>query len=302
KIIYEVDDDTSNNISVRRIYVSGESGSGGIVINEIMYDPLTNLSEWIEFYNASGQQINLKKWKFKESAAGITLSTQDLFLNPGDYLILAHDSSIFESYDLLKNPNPNQIVKFSNGISLNNSGENISLTDSLNNVIDAVSYNPNWNNPELPDTKGISLERINPSFGSNDKNNWNSCADIAGGTPGLQNSIFLKNLSHASAVTISPNPFSPDGDGFEDFALIKYKLTFPFAQMRVKVFDIKGRLVRTLANNQFTGNEGSIIFNGYGDDNQRLRIGIYILLIEAVDDRGGTVDNVKAPIVVAARL
>ncbi len=72
--------------------------------------------------------------------------------------------------------------------------------------------------------------------------------------------------------------------------------------MRVKVFDIKGRIVRTLANNQFTGNEGSIIFNGYGDDNQRLRIGIYILLIEAVDDRGGTVDNVKAPIVVAARL
>ncbi len=129
-----------------------------------------------------------------------------------------------------------------------------------------------------------------------------SCADISGGTPGFLNSIYLKNLPSSSGVTISPNPFSPDGDGFEDFALIKYKLDVPLAQMRVKVFDIKGRMVRTLANNQFTGNEGSIIFNGYGDDDQRLRVGIYILIIEAVDDRGGTVSNVKVPIVVAGKL
>ncbi|MEP7146650.1 MAG: lamin tail domain-containing protein, partial [bacterium] len=302
KIIYAEDDDTLNNTSVRRIYVSGLSGNGGLVINEIMYDPLPNQSEWIEFYNASGQQVNLKKWKYKESSTTISLSAQDLFLNPGDYFILAHDSTILNSFNFLKNLSSNQIIKFSNSISLSNSGENISLTDSLNNVIDGVSYNPNWNNPELADTKGISLERINPSFSSNDKNNWNSCASLTGGTPGLQNSIFLKNLSANSAVTISPNPFSPDGDGFEDFALIKYKLNVSFAQIRITVFDIKGRIVRTLANNQFTGNEGSIIFNGFGEDNQRLRIGIYILIIEAVDDRGGTVNEVKAPIVVAARL
>ncbi|MEO8666707.1 MAG: gliding motility-associated C-terminal domain-containing protein, partial [Ignavibacteria bacterium] len=158
------------------------------------------------------------------------------------------------------------------------------------------------NNPELSDTKGISLERINPSFVSNDRSNWNSSADISGGTPGKRNSIFLKDLSASSSVTIFPNPFSPDGDGFEDYALIKYKLNVPFAQMRVKVFDVKGRIVRTLANNLFTGNEGSIIFNGYGDDDQRLRVGIYILLIEAVDSKGGTVSNVKEAIVIAGML
>ena len=72
--------------------------------------------------------------------------------------------------------------------------------------------------------------------------------------------------------------------------------------MRVKVYDIKGRLVKTLANNSVTGSEGTIIFNGFDDSNQKLRVGIYILLIEAVDDAGGTVDNIKTPVVIASKL
>lgn len=302
KVIYANDNDTLNNEIVKRVFVSSISGGGGLVINEIMYDPLSNQSEWLEIYNASGQTINIKGWKYKEANSSITLSSEDLNLIPGDYFILAHDTTIFLSYDYLRAAQSNQIIKFSASLSLSNSGESISITDSLNNLIDAVHYLPEWHNSNLTDAKGISLERINPGFKSSDRNNWSSCADISGGTPGLQNSIFLKNISSNSNITISPNPFSPDGDGHEDFALIKYKLSIPMGQMRVKVFDIKGRMVRTLSNNQITGNEGTIIFNGMGDDNQRLRIGIYILFIEAIDDKGGVIDIVKAPVVVAAKL
>lgn len=302
KLNYPKDEDTLNNTIIRRINVAGQGGGGGIVINEIMYDPLTDQSEWVEFYNASGQTVNLKGWKYKETSTSITLFTTDVLMNPGDYLVLAHDSTLYTTFGYLRTPEPNQIIKFSSSISLSNSGESISLTDSLNNIIDAVTYDPDWHNTNLSDTKGISLERINPAFGSNDRDNWSSCANPRGGTPGLQNSIFTPNLPSNSTVSITPNPFSPDGDGFEDFALIKYKLNIPFGQMVVKVFDIKGRLVRTLSNNQVTGSEGTIIFNGVGDDNQKLRIGIYILLIEAIDDRGGTVDNIKTPMVIAAKL
>lgn len=302
KINYPQDNDTSNNKGVKRIYVSSQSGSGGIVINEIMYDPLLNQSEWIELYNASGQTVNIKNWKYKETSSSVTLSSTDLFLNPGDYFMLAHDSTLYYAFNYLISPEPNQIIKFSSGISLNNTGENISITDSLNNLIDGVYYNPDWNNSNLTDTKGISLERINPALGSNDKNNWSSSADKSGGTPGLRNSIHTQSIVSSSTVSINPNPFSPDGDGHEDFTLINYKLNVPFAQMNVKVYDIKGRLVRTISNNQVTGSEGSIVFNGFDNEKQKLRIGIYILLIEAVDDLGGTVNILKAPIVVAAKL
>ena len=303
KVIFEQDNDTLNNMLIRRVYVSSNSvGGGGMVINEIMYDPLSNKSEWIELYNATGQSLNLRGWKYKEASTSVTLFSNDLYFNPGDYLIIAHDSTIYDTFEYLRSPQINQIVKISAGISLNNTGENITITDSLNNVIDAVFYDPGWNNPELPDTKGISLERLNPSLNSNDRRNWSSCADLKGGTPGLKNSTFTENKNSNSDILISPNPFSPDNDGYEDFTLIKYRLNVSFGQMRVKIFDIKGRQVRELANNQITGSEGTIIFNGLGNDNEKLRIGIYILLIEAIDEKGGIIETVKKPLVIAGKM
>jgi hypothetical protein len=301
-LVYPPDEDTSNNKIVKNINVGGDAG-GNFVINEIMFDPLVGQSEWIELYNATGQSINIRNYRFVESSNIFRFSPgEDYFINPGDFIVVAQDTSIFQRYSQLRNLEPNQHLFFMSSMSLSNSGEVLTFTDSLGNILDQVDYTPNWKNPNIPDPKGISLERINPRLGSNDAMNWSSCADQLGGTPGRQNSIFTPDLPSTGTVTISPNPFSPDGDGHEDFTIIKYKLTVPFAQMRVKVFDIKGRLVRSLANNQVTANEGTIIFDGLSDNGEKLRIGIYILYIEAIDDRGGQVDVIKAPVVVAAKL
>ena len=302
-INFPPDNDTLNNVIIKRIYISKQgNGGNGVVINEIMYDPFTNQSEWIEIFNSTSQTINLKGWKYKEASVNVIISMGDLYFDPGDYLILAHDSTLYNSYSYLKFPEENQIVKFITGMSLTNTGETITVTDSLNNIIDAVAYDPGWNNPNFQDTKGISLERINPGFPSNAANNWSSCTKPSGGTPGLQNSIFMTNITSNSKVSVTPNPFSPDGDGFEDFTMIKYKLNAQFSQLRVKIFDIKGRMVKTLANNSVSGNEGVIIFNGLDENNLKLRIGIYILVINAIDERGGTIEIIKAPMVVAAKL
>lgn len=297
------DEDTLNNKLIKSIYVSPQnSENGGIVINEIMFDPLQEQSEWIEVYNATGLSFNLKNWKYRETSSFINISAEDLIFKPGDYLILAHDSSIYDLFTNLKNPASNQIIKFSNSLSLSNNGEMISLTDSVGTILDAVSYSPEWSNPNLPETKGISLERINPGYNSNDRSNWSSCAKQIGGTPGEKNSIHTNSAAESSEITITPNPFSPDGDGHEDYTLISYRLNLRMAQLRVKVYDIKGRLVRTLSNNSVTGTEGEIIFNGYDDSNKKLRTGIYILYIEAIDISGVIIGRIKAPMVIAAKL
>ncbi len=300
QIFFEADNDTANNQLVRIVYMSSSTSGGGLIINEIMYDPLSNESEWIELYNFTGQSLNLKGWKLKDASSSILLSSFDIFVPPGNYFILAHDSSLLRSFPNLNTSG--QSIEFSASLNLNNSGEMLSIFDSLNNLIDKVDYRPDWNNSELPDTKGISLERINPGLGSNDKSNWNSCTDMQGGTPGLQNSIFTRNPDANASITISPNPFSPDGDGFEDFTAIKYRLNIPFGQMRISIFDIKGRKVRTISNNRITGKEGIILFDGYDDNKSKLRIGIYILLIEAIDDENGVIDYIKTPLVIAAKL
>ncbi|HQY21908.1 MAG TPA: gliding motility-associated C-terminal domain-containing protein, partial [Ignavibacteria bacterium] len=109
-------------------------------------------------------------------------------------------------------------------------------------------------------------------------------------------------IQSESKVNISPNPFSPDGDGHEDFTVINFNLNVKIAQIRVKVYDIKGRIVRTLMDNSISGNNGEIIFNGLDDKEQKLRTGIYILLIEVIDETGGTSDNLKVPLVIATKL
>jgi len=103
-------------------------------------------------------------------------------------------------------------------------------------------------------------------------------------------------------ASISPNPFSPDNDGFEDFTFINYKLTQPVAQIRIKIYDSKGRLVRTLANNISSGSEGTITFDGLDNNKNPLRVGIYIVFFEAVNSSNSVAETIKTALVIAKKL
>jgi len=187
-------------------------------------------------------------------------------------------------------------------LGLSNSGELILLTDFLGNTIDSVIYSDKWHNSNFTITKDRSLERINPNIDGNDKNNWSSSVNNLGATPGKRNSIFTVKLPTNSEISVSPNPFSPDDDGFEDFTIISYKLTQPVAQVKVKIYDSNGRLVRTLENNLSSGLSGNIVFNGLDDEGIPLRIGIYIVYLEALNQNSGVTEALKAPLVVARKL
>ena len=149
---------------------------------------------------------------------------------------------------------------------------------------------------------GESLEKINPSLNGNDGKNWSSNTLPSGGTPGYKNSIFTNYQVSASEITVSPNPFSPDGDGYEDFTIISYKLQNTVSQVRMKIYDVKGRLIKTILNNQPAGTEGQVVYNGLDDDNRKLRLGIYIIFMEALNDQNGVVETVKTTMVVGAKL
>jgi hypothetical protein len=194
------------------------------------------------------------------------------------------------------------ILNHSGGFSLNNDGDAVVLKDLTGQTIDSVAYLPGWHHPDVVDTKGRSLERINPNIESNDPRNWSTCTTILGGTPGKVNSIMTLSITSNSLISISPNPFSPDGDGFEDFCIIRYTLPLMTSTINVKVYDIKGRLVRTLANGELAGRQGELVWNGFDDNKQRSRIGVYVIFLEATDRSSGKVVTAKAVAVVAARL
>jgi hypothetical protein len=272
-----------------------------LVINEIMYDPGSDNSEFIEFLNLSGDSVNVGGWQMvDENENSFKLSTIPLLIPANSYFLLAADSLVLSKYDL--DSTVLKTIVGESSLGLVNTGELILLKDVKGNTIDSVHYSDKWQNDNFISTKNISLERINPNLDGNNADNWSSSVSAIGATPGDQNSIYTINTNIASNISVSPNPFSPDDDGYEDFTIINYNLTQATSQVQIKIYDSKGRLVRTLENNMASGSSGSIIFDGIGDDGQALRIGIYIIFLEAINEGYGVVESMKTVVVVARKL
>ena len=308
-VSYGLDLRTANNTALISVQVGYESRE--LIVNEIMYDPLTNQNEWIELYHRGTSPVDIANWKFSDrpttsgSVNSFTITTQSTIIQPGDFVVVAAESSILQLFPNLQSTISNLqlfILNRSGGFSLGNEGDDVVLKDLTDATIDSTSYSPSWHHPDVTDTKGRSVERISPNLDSNDPRNWSTATGAAGGSPGKSNSILTTSLPSSASLSISPNPFSPDGDGFEDFCSITYNLPSSTSLIHLRIFDIRGRLIRTLANTELSGPQGEIIWDGLDDGKQRARIGPYIVLIEALDSQGGAVHSTKAVAVVAAKL
>jgi len=293
-IDYPPDERTSNNTALHTV-VHGFAPQS-LVINEIMYEPLSGNAEFVELLNRSSDTIDIADWKLTGSRMSITLSAQPQRIPPHDFVLVASDSSIVVQFPFLTGA-----VIVNSSLSLNNSGADLQLVDVAETQIDSVHYLPSWHLKNIS-TAGRSLERINPHGNSTDVRNWSSSVAKSGATPAQTNSIYLAASISSSGMTLSPNPFSPDGDGFEDFLSINYSLPTHSATIRVRIYDVTGRLVRRLAQNEPSPSSGSIIWNGLDDEGHRVRIGMYIVLLEAFDNFGGTVKTMKDVAVVAKKL
>jgi hypothetical protein len=276
-----------------------------MVINEIMYDPAGGSPEYVELFNGGAEPVDIAEWKLSDvidTSHGQdvhTLSAAMMRVAPGGFVVVAADSTIFTAFaGLAANPSP--VIVRRSALSLNNSGDHIMVYDRTLRTVDSVAYLPTWHNPMVDAVKGRSLERISAELGSNDRLNWSTCADPAGGTPGRRNSLVIDTHPPPGSLTFSPNPFSPDGDGFEDVVLISYDAPVTAVIVRARIFDSVGRPVRVLADGEPSGPHGRLIWDGTNDKGERVKIGIYILLLELSD--GTNVYALKGAVVVAAKL
>lgn len=305
EIEYMPDERLSNNRAFAFVRVGYAERT--LIINEIMYAPFSGEAEYVEFYNSSQQDVDVAQWKMVDRPTGsgsrneFKLSASSRIVRPGEYFVVASDSSITRRLFAVAEQRLLNIINQSN-LSLNNEGDDVVLIDASGFIIDSVSYMPSWHNPNVTDKSGRSLEKINPLLSSNDSRNWSTCAEATGGTPGKANSVLATLLPARSKLSFSPNPFSPDGDGREDFCIIQYEVPLTVSTIRVRIYDALGRRIRTLANNEPGAVRGSFVWDGMDDDKQKARVGIYIVLLEAIDGKGGVVETAKGAVVLAARL
>jgi len=102
----------------------------------------------------------------------------------------------------------------------------------------------------------------------------------------LADSVLPSNASQI--VNILPNPFSPD---YGEVAAIE--VNAPAADhLTLRIYDLKGRLVRTLLNNTMGGHQ-IVPWEGTDQMNRRVNIGIYIVHLRCVAADGKTTDQTK---------
>ncbi|GEM_PF-1416043 len=162
-----------------------------VMINEIMYNPPevgVDLTEYIEVYNSGSTPVDLLNYYF---SAGIAYTqTTSYVLEPGAYGVFAVFATNLQAY----NPTTTNIIgefTTNNFNSLSNSGETITLRNSLGQIADTVLYGVAAPWPTGPNGGGPSLELTDPLLDNNQAVSW--AASVNGppsGTPGYANSTL----------------------------------------------------------------------------------------------------------------
>lgn len=288
----DIDQNPQNNRVFRKISVV--SRSTDLHINEIKFLSFEDEPEWLEIYNSGAKKIYLKDWAVSDTRDTAKIDSS-CFIYPGQFKILSADTlkgfyNISDSLVLILNHFP----------VLNNGGDDLFLLQPDGGWREYVGYEENW--LEGYESRQVSLERINPGLFSNKADNWGPCLNANGATPGISNSIYSELEKVTGKLTVSPNPFAPDGLPGETVAVISGNLPEKSARMRLRIFDIQGRLIRTLNDNNFTGSRFNLVWDGTDNQGQKARIGIYIILAEFLNDRNGTLLELKSSVVLAGKL
>lgn len=275
---------------------------GDLVINEILFNPITGACDFVEVLNNSAKIIDLYELALGNLDNGAIGNMHKIpghfMLHPGEYVAVTPDSTIQKQ--VYPSSVTGRFIQLALP-SMNNDKGTIYLLDELL-VLDEVSYSEKWHFKLLDDFDGKSLERIDPSGSSNDPKNWHTASESIGfATPGGVNSQHSATLQ-TGKLSLTTDTFSPDNDGYEDVLQISYRMSAPGMVATVSIYDDRGRLVRALTKSELLGMQGSFAWDGLADDNQKASIGTYILLFEAFNALNGDLFTQKKAFVLAGKL
>lgn len=261
---------------------------GDLVFNEILFNPLEDGVDYIELYNKSEKFIDLSELKLarynteRENITAITDSKVILF--PETYALLTTDTNSTKT----QYENAQNLELVDKLPPMNNDEGTLLLLDSDLNPLDSLCYSEDQHFKLLSDVDGISLERINFEGNSWNKNLWHSASSSEDfGTPGFQNSQFVVGRLTKSAFSLAANTISPDGDGYQDLLALNYNVGNGVT-LNGYVFNLSGKLVSHIHNQETLATEGIITWNGFLENGTKIPVGNYILLLESYNLDGET--------------
>lgn len=258
---------------------------GDLIINELLFNPVGDGVDYIELYNRSEQVFDLSEMLI----AGLDAAGQ-----PEEVKVLAgYPYLIFpDSYAVLTT-NPEQVMLqyplhgedafVLPAVALpgmaNDSGE-VLLLDKTMQELDRVHYRESQHYELLRSFEGVALEKVSPELPGMLGSSWFSAAEDAGfGTPGLPNSQLREAPEATGMFSLDYPAFSPNMDGYHDLLVVNYSFPEAGYVAAVQIFNVDGRLVRNLSEEQFLSMRGQICWEGLNDSGLDLPVGVYFVLI-----------------------
>lgn len=267
-----------------------EQGVGNeLLINEVLYNPVTGGKDYVELYNNSDSYLDIKDWIIAnyddDTIANISAVPVNYLLAPNDFVVLTEDSTAqLNQYPFAVS---GKFIEMDIP-SLNNDSSTIYVIK--NGIIsDKLSYDDDWQFRLLDDSDGKALERFSYTSPTDDQDNWHTAAEyVSFGTPGKENSQ-VASIDYMGDFMLSSATLSPDNDGFEDVVILTYQMNNPDLLGTVKVYNDKGVEVKVLAENYLLGAKGTFSWDGLNEDNNKVSIGPYIILFSATSISTGEV-------------
>ena len=284
--------DCSGNLAFAKqqkfFYLPEDPEPGDVVINEILFDPFPGGSDFVEIYNQSDLHINLRDWQignFSDSLVSVrVLTEEDFILSPGDHVVLSRDpADIKFHYPKSKH---SRFLECSLP-TLSNEMGSFAIADADGVMHDSITYHSDHHYTLLLEVEGVSLERIDPRAESMDHHNWMSAAESVGfASPGFLNSQSAPAHYQQAEIQIEPELILPQHDGNQDYTQIIYNFPKGGNVANVRIFDLKGNIIRHLVRGQYLGRSGFFTWDGTDWRSRRVKSGHYLISVEVFHDDG----------------
>ncbi len=251
--------------------------TGNVVINEINYHSADdfNPEDWVEFYNAENDDIDISGWCFKdENDEHIFTFPVNTVIESDGYLVLCKDSGAFSSLF----PGVNNFIGDMD-FGLSGGGEWIRLYDAEGVMVDSLEYDDEYPWPTEPDGNGPTLELIDHTLDNTLPSSW--AASEEHGTPGTLNSaVSVENNEITPSVTGKlyqnyPNPFNPSTTISYQFSNEQNQQD---EQKKIEIYNLKGQKIRQYS---ILNIQSSIVWDGTDENNQPVSSGVYFYQLKA---------------------
>ena len=279
---------------------------GDLVINEILFNPRVSAIDFVEILNRSAKYVDLQGFRLANEKADKTLdaavvsAAAPYVLAPGGLVALTEKPAILAAQYPVSH-DPAALLAVANFPTLPDDAGTVLLLDARGQELDRYAYTKDQQLSLLSSQEGVSLERIRAGGPSRAENFHSAAASVGYATPGRPNSQAQDAPGGNQELTMSPEVFTPDDDGQQDFTTLSYQLDQPGYVASITVYDALGRPARRLLRNETLATTGLVRWDGTDDQGRKAAVGYYVLLIELFRPSGGQRREYKKTVVVGAR-